>query len=482
MRTITIAGIVATVAVLSVVAATFLASGSDDERTRYSISIIEEYGGSSTGAGEYPEGSVVTLCALPYEGYDLEGWYDGDEIVSTYLEYTFEVTSYMGLRIVFKDAIHTVNVISNDPSGGHVIGGGDVSHSHYAELIANIYSGYRFDGWYEDECLITLEDMMSHTAVRDTTIEGRFSPMHEASFIVSLSSPVTPMEMTLKSTEDNAPHKRIWTITDTSTDRMIAVEETDGYDTTFNLEIEEGMILRIDHSVVFSEGRMHSTTMTKVIDDIEGRDFNWKYQMDTWYSAISNVLNLNNRSANISLPISFEDHQNALDADVPRKGSFGRLGEFITVDDESIKVLTSMLAQITHGMVHVERVNCILKMVQSIPYEDDIVNGQPQDYWNLPVETLWKQSGDCEDHALLFATLMEAMGYDTVIHYVMTNTGKAHIAVGVSIPGATGSYVEVDGIEYYYCEATASVGGSLINRVEVGDIPSGFDIQSTYVV
>jgi hypothetical protein len=40
----------------------------------------------------------------------------------------------------------------------------------------------------------------------------------------------------------------------------------------------------------------------------------------------------------------------------------------------------------------------------------------------------------------------------------------------------------VDGVDYYYCEATAEVGASWLNRADVGFIPDGYKVVDTWKV
>ena len=76
------------------------------------------------------------------------------------------------------------------------------------------------------------------------------------------------------------------------------------------------------------------------------------------------------------------------------------------------------------------------------------------EYYRFPYETLWDDTGDCEDTAFLYATLMKAMGYDVVILDYPT-----HVMVAVAdVLGCTGYYYNVDGKKYYACETTGDAG------------------------
>ena len=138
-------------------------------------------------------------------------------------------------------------------------------------------------------------------------------------------------------------------------------------------------------------------------------------------------------------------------------------------------------------MSDIQRVNYVLKFVQSFSYEYDDDGKGIDDYWKYPAEMLWEQKGDCEDHAILFATLMEAMGYDAVLYYVYCydssgNFTGAHMAVGVSVSGASGTYTTYDGKNYFYCEATADAGTGIENWANVGYMNNKYVIQRTFQV
>jgi len=51
------------------------------------------------------------------------------------------------------------------------------------------------------------------------------------------------------------------------------------------------------------------------------------------------------------------------------------------------------------------------------------------DYWRYPVETL-VGNGDCEDKAVLFASIMKAAGYDVALILF-----EDHAMAGVALPG-----------------------------------------------
>jgi len=74
------------------------------------------------------------------------------------------------------------------------------------------------------------------------------------------------------------------------------------------------------------------------------------------------------------------------------------------------------------------------------------------------VETLVDKKGDCEDSSVLFASIMDSLGYDTALLFYVLEDDVGHLAVGIHLEGDHGGYAEdKDGKRYYYCETTNSV-------------------------
>lgn len=93
-------------------------------------------------------------------------------------------------------------------------------------------------------------------------------------------------------------------------------------------------------------------------------------------------------------------------------------------------------------------VKMAVSLVQQLPYVADINTGYDS-YVKFPIETLVDENGDCEDTAILASSILEVMGYDTVLLEY-----SKHIAIGVWCSDCTGSYYEFEGRKYYYYETT----------------------------
>jgi len=150
--------------------------------------------------------------------------------------------------------------------------------------------------------------------------------------------------------------------------------------------------------------------------------------------------------------------------------SFGNYAmvNFVTSDDRVVQDVASKLKSFAEGENYsqVDTINFILRFVQKnvIYASDNSTKGQVE-YWRYPVETLVDKKGDCEDSSVLFASIMDALGYDTALLFYVLEDDIGHLAVGIHIDGDYGEYVEdKGGKRYYYCETTNSVYG-------LGEIP-----------
>jgi hypothetical protein len=135
---------------------------------------------------------------------------------------------------------------------------------------------------------------------------------------------------------------------------------------------------------------------------------------------------------------------------------------YVTPDEPVVVAYAMALSNYTQDLSDLQTANFMLSFVQNIEYMEDEISVSEDEYWRFPVETLYDEQGDCEDKAFLYASIMEAMGFDAVILLY-----DGHAAAGINIDGAAGTYYETDGGDYFYCETTAA-------GWEVGDIPDEY--------
>jgi hypothetical protein len=149
-----------------------------------------------------------------------------------------------------------------------------------------------------------------------------------------------------------------------------------------------------------------------------------------------------------------------------------QMAAFVTSDDSIVKKIAQELQSRSNneGYDYYKTVNFVLEFVHSLEYAYDNASTPMNEYWRFSVETLVDETGDCEDTSILFASIMEAIGYDAVLVNL-----PGHMAVGISGEGYSGTYYNYDGKQYYYCETTGP-GWTM------GDIPTNFKGQSATII
>lgn len=122
-----------------------------------------------------------------------------------------------------------------------------------------------------------------------------------------------------------------------------------------------------------------------------------------------------------------------------------------TIDDPMVKNVARQIDLIARSnrLNDTQKANLILKFVQqNIKYVKDKDQYGKEEYWVLPVNTLAKKAGDCEDSAFLCACLMHHCGLD-VINVNMVG----HMTCAVAVP-AFGKKYTLNNTKYYRAETT----------------------------
>ena len=143
-------------------------------------------GGTVTGAGTYAYGTSVTVEAVAADGYTFQGWYEGEQLVSSDPEYTFTVTSARDLTAQFNKIVYNIKVDVTE--GGSATGGGTYGEGETATLTASADPDRIFVGWFEDGSMISDEDTLSFTVTSDRSLVAKFDYAHT---ITTIADPAT---------------------------------------------------------------------------------------------------------------------------------------------------------------------------------------------------------------------------------------------------------------------------------------------------
>lgn len=466
--------IVVLIAIVAVVGVYILTDvGSNYGKIR--IEVGDEVGGTASGDGAYEIGDYVTLTAIPKYGFEFVGWYEGGQLVSNNKQYSFEVQIPRELSMKYERMSFTINLTSNY-SGGIIKGGGTFTYESKVSLSASVNQGYSFDGWYEGSNRISSQTTTTYEVKSNKTVEARYNIIHDATFTIGESSNKAPTTLTLSSQYNVEVHSRTWTIKDLVLGKNIySVSGTNNSYGTLKYNVASGKALEITQTITYKDGFKTMKVEKTIVDETVTKSFKWNYQQKAWHSLLTSWI-WNNKTATWDIPLSFEEYYEYSIMARSYERSSSNFLKYLTQNDPMIRGLAEGLKRFTSEMSDIERANCVLKFVQSIPYVLDIDNKGANEYWNYPYETFWDQKGDCDDHAILFASLMKLMGYKVGMILV-----PGHIFVGLDVEGASGKYVMYGGTKYFYCEPTAIVGGSLINQYDVGE-GSSYSSVSFYIV
>ena len=117
------------------------------------------------------------------------------------------------------------------------------------------------------------------------------------------------------------------------------------------------------------------------------------------------------------------------------------------------------------------KVEFLIDFVQNLPYVPDDVSTGYDDYTKHMVETLVEGGGDCEDTAVMLASVLQSASfeYDAVLLLL-----PGHMAVGVYGDDLPGTYYEYDARQYYYVETTG-------RGWDVGEVPDEYSAASASV-
>jgi len=139
---------------------------------------------------------------------------------------------------------------------------------------------------------------------------------------------------------------------------------------------------------------------------------------------------------------------------------------FNSYDDTYIDLLSQKLLEYS-PKDDVDRINFIASFVQHLEYREDPDNGSIE-YPFYPLETLYTNGGggDCEDKAILTASLLKNLGYN-----VSLLRFPNHMAVGVNIVGNIDRYID----DYCFLETTTG-------NYKVGEVPLSYKSKENVTV
>jgi len=124
---------------------------------------------------------------------------------------------------------------------------------------------------------------------------------------------------------------------------------------------------------------------------------------------------------------------------------------FDPYDDEYIDILLDCIMFGFSSDNDVEKINYVSSLVQRLSYVSDSETNSLYEYPRYPLETLFDGKGDCEDKAILTASLLNNLGYEVALLRLPN-----HMAVGIKLGEDVLPSYDYFVDDYYFIETTTT--------------------------
>lgn|GEM_PF-996002 len=142
------------------------------------------------------------------------------------------------------------------------------------------------------------------------------------------------------------------------------------------------------------------------------------------------------------------------------EGSYDYYTRFVDKNDKGIELLAQKLKvlidanQQKPNWDYHDDVMLICRMVQNLRYANDVLIGF-DDYTKYPMQTFMDGSGDCEDSAILTASLLHKLEYESMLVFLQLPNNTSHLGIAVwGSNGRKGQQWQVGEKTFYYLETT----------------------------
>ena len=138
------------------------------------VSVNLAEAGTVTGSGDYQEGSLALVSAVPNEHYEFVSWTENGVSVSTNPNYTFAVWGDRNLVANFSLVSFDVTATANPANGGEITGTGEYYYGAPCTLTATPNQGYFFENWIKDDSIVSTTQTYSFIVTEDVAFVANF--------------------------------------------------------------------------------------------------------------------------------------------------------------------------------------------------------------------------------------------------------------------------------------------------------------------
>ena len=155
------------------------------------VSATPAAGGTTTGAGEFAQGSITTVAAIPNTGYTFVNWTVGGTEVSTSSSYPFTVDGNSTLVANFAPIVAgqlAVILTSSPVAGGTNVGSGAYSAGTAVTVAATPNAGYTFVNWTENGAIVSTSSSYQFVISANRTLIAHYIAVPASQFALVLTS------------------------------------------------------------------------------------------------------------------------------------------------------------------------------------------------------------------------------------------------------------------------------------------------------
>ncbi|MET3114213.1 hypothetical protein AAKU52_001947 [Pedobacter sp. CG_S7] len=141
------------------------------------LSFTPALSGTVSGGGEFAQGSVNTITAVPNTGFTFTNWTDNGTVVSTSSNYSLTMAGNKALVAHFTAIPFgsvALNLTSSPAAGGTTLGSGSYQPGTPVTISATANSGYSFVNWTENGNIISTNTSFQFTILASRNLVANF--------------------------------------------------------------------------------------------------------------------------------------------------------------------------------------------------------------------------------------------------------------------------------------------------------------------
>lgn len=153
--------------------------------SKVSVQLSDLDAGSVTGAGEYIDGTRVTITAQPNEGYRFVKWTSNGVTVSEDASYMFNIANDTAFCAVFEP-VFTISLVSSNTNYGKIVGNTSGKYNDSIVLQAVSENNCSFIGWVINDVVISTADKLTISVNGDMEVRALFKKNFDWNIVIIL--------------------------------------------------------------------------------------------------------------------------------------------------------------------------------------------------------------------------------------------------------------------------------------------------------